>query len=80
MKSPLRVKREASFGGRAIRRSSGKAVSCGEQAQYRGSRDVHYHQFLKPGKYTLNFKLAAELFAQVRKKRRLPAGAGAERG
>jgi hypothetical protein len=38
-----------------------------EQAQYWGQRDVHYHQFLKAGENTLNFKLAAELFALVRK-------------
>ncbi len=38
-----------------------------EQAQYWGIRDVHYHQFLKAGENTLNFKLAAELYALVRK-------------
>ena len=37
-----------------------------EQAQYWGQRDVHYHQFLTEGENTLNFKLAAELFAMVR--------------
>ncbi len=33
-----------------------------EQARYWGQRDVHYHQFLKPGENTLNLKLAL-LFA-----------------
>ena len=37
-----------------------------EQAQYWGQRDVHYHQFLTAGENTLNFRLAAELFAMVR--------------
>jgi ADP-ribosylglycohydrolase len=37
-----------------------------EQAAYWGRRDVHYHQFLAAGENTLNFRLAAELFAQVR--------------
>lgn len=32
-----------------------------EQAQYWGQRGVHYHQFLKAGENTLNFKLAREL-------------------
>ncbi len=36
-----------------------------EQAQYWGQKEVHYHQFLKAGENTLNFKLAAELFALV---------------
>jgi ADP-ribosylglycohydrolase len=37
-----------------------------EQAQYWGQRDIHYHQFLTAGENTLNFKLAADLFALVR--------------
>lgn len=37
-----------------------------EQAQYWGQREIHYHQFLKAGENTLNFKLAAELFTMVR--------------
>jgi ADP-ribosyl-[dinitrogen reductase] hydrolase len=36
-----------------------------EQAQYWGKHGVHYHQFLKAGENTLNFKLAAELFRTV---------------
>ena len=37
-----------------------------EQAQYWGQRGIHYHQFLKAGENTLNFKLATELFGLVR--------------
>ena len=37
-----------------------------EQAQFWGQRDIHYHQFLTAGENTLNFRLAAELFALVR--------------
>ena len=33
-----------------------------EQAVFWGQREIHYHQFLKAGENTLNFKLAAELF------------------
>lgn len=33
-----------------------------EQAVYWGQREIHYHQFLKAGENTLNFKLATELF------------------
>jgi ADP-ribosylglycohydrolase len=40
-----------------------------EQAQYWGQRGIHYHQFLAPGENTLNFRLAAELFDQVRRHR-----------
>ncbi len=36
-----------------------------EQAQYWGQREIHYHQFLKAGENTLNFKLSSELFSQV---------------
>ena len=36
-----------------------------EQAQYWGQRGVHYHQFLRAGENTLNFKLAAELYQLV---------------
>lgn len=32
-----------------------------EQAQHWGRRGIHYHQFLKAGENTLNFKLATEL-------------------
>ncbi len=39
-----------------------------EQAEYWGQRDVHYHQFLKAGENTLNFKLASELFSLVRER------------
>jgi len=37
-----------------------------EQAAFWGQRGVHYHQFLAAGENTLNFRLAAELFALVR--------------
>ena len=36
-----------------------------EQAKYWGQRGVHYHQFLKAGENTLNFKLALELHSHV---------------
>lgn len=32
-----------------------------DQAQYWGERGIHYHQFLKAGQNTLNFRLAREL-------------------
>lgn len=37
-----------------------------DQAAFWGCHGVHYHQFLKPGENTLNFKLARELFTFVR--------------
>jgi len=37
-----------------------------EQAVYWGRKGVHYHQFLHAGENTLNFKLAALLFEQVK--------------
>ena len=36
-----------------------------DQAQYWGKREIHYHQFLKAGENTLNYRLAGELFAFV---------------
>ncbi len=39
-----------------------------DQAQYWGQREIHYHQFLQAGENTLNFKLATELFSQVRER------------
>ncbi len=36
-----------------------------DQAQYWGQAGVHYHQFLRAGENTVNFKLAAELYQQV---------------
>ena len=36
-----------------------------DQAQYWGMRGVHYHQFLKAGENTLNYRLARELFEFV---------------
>jgi len=38
-----------------------------EQAAFWGQRGIHYHQFLAAGENTLNFRLAAELFALVRR-------------
>ncbi|HAV13246.1 MAG TPA: ADP-ribosylglycohydrolase [Opitutae bacterium] len=35
------------------------------QAQFWGQRGIHYHQFLKAGENTLNYKLATELYIQV---------------
>ena len=40
-----------------------------EQAQYWGQRGIHYHQFLAAGDNTLNYRLATELFDQVRRHR-----------
>ena len=50
-----------------------------EQAQYWGRRDVHYHQFLKAGENTLNFRLARDLFAFVRERGGYDADAWLER-
>lgn len=36
-----------------------------EQGAYWGKRDIHYHQFLRAGENTLNFKLATELYRQI---------------
>lgn len=40
-----------------------------DQARFWGVRGVHYHQFLAAGENTLNFRLAAELFALLRRTR-----------
>jgi len=37
-----------------------------DQAQYWGKRGIHYHQFLKAGENTLNYRLARDLFAFVK--------------
>ncbi len=39
-----------------------------EQAQYWGHRGIHYHQFLKAGENTLNFRLSRELFDFVKER------------
>jgi ADP-ribosyl-[dinitrogen reductase] hydrolase len=39
-----------------------------EQAVFWGKREIHYHQFLKAGENTLNFKLAAELFNWIKER------------
>ncbi len=39
-----------------------------DQAVYWGQRDIHYHQFLRAGENTLNYRLAAELFSFVRER------------
>jgi ADP-ribosyl-[dinitrogen reductase] hydrolase len=39
-----------------------------EQAEFWGKRDVHYHQFLRAGENTVNFKLASELHRMVRER------------
>lgn len=46
-----------------------------EQARFWGQRGVHYHQFLRTGENTLNFQLAACLYAQVREQRHYDADA-----
>jgi ADP-ribosyl-[dinitrogen reductase] hydrolase len=38
-----------------------------DQAKYWGQRGIHYHQFLRPGENTLNYQLAVELAALVRR-------------
>ena len=38
----------------------------GDQAVFWGQRGIHYHQFLEAGENTVNFRLAAELYDQVR--------------
>ena len=40
-----------------------------DQAAFWGKRGVHYHQFLGAGENTLNFRLAAELYDDVRRHR-----------
>lgn len=50
-----------------------------EQAQYWGQRGIHYHQFLRAGENTLNFRLARELFAFVRERGGYDADAWLER-
>ena len=39
-----------------------------DQAQYWGKRGIHYHQFLKAGENTLNYRLAQELFAFLKER------------
>jgi len=39
-----------------------------EQAKYWGERGIHYHQFLKAGENTLNYRLATELYTMVRER------------
>lgn len=39
-----------------------------EQSRFWGQRGIHYHQFLKAGENTLNFKLARELFDFVKER------------
>lgn len=36
-----------------------------DQAAYWGKRGIHYHQFLRAGENTLNFRLATELYRQI---------------
>ena len=50
-----------------------------EQAVYWGQREIHYHQFLKAGENTLNFRLASELFQQVREQGTYDADAWLQR-
>ena len=37
-----------------------------DQVVFWGQRDIHYHQFLEAGENTVNFRLATELYNQVR--------------
>lgn len=50
-----------------------------EQSQYWGQRGIHYHQFLKAGENTLNFKLAKELFTFITERGGYDADAWLER-
>jgi hypothetical protein len=50
-----------------------------EQAEFWGKRGVHYHQFLRAGENTLNFQLALELAALVRRDRGYDAEAWLDR-
>jgi ADP-ribosylglycohydrolase len=40
-----------------------------EQAEFWGRHGIHYHQFLEAGENTLNYRLASELHAMVRRDR-----------
>ncbi|MCW1917097.1 ADP-ribosylglycohydrolase family protein [Luteolibacter sp. GHJ8] len=42
-----------------------KADIMHEEARYVGQKEIHYHQHLKGGENTLNFRLAAELYRWV---------------
>lgn len=50
-----------------------------EQAQYWEVQGIHYHQFLKAGENTLNFRLARELFTLVKELGRYDGDAWLER-
>ena len=50
-----------------------------DQAQYWGKRGIHYHQFLKAGENTLNYRLARELFAFIKERGSYDADAWLER-
>jgi ADP-ribosylglycohydrolase len=50
-----------------------------EQAQYWGQRGIHYHQFLKSGENTINFKLATELHCMVLQRGAYDVAAWADR-
>jgi len=39
-----------------------------DQAQYWGQRGIHYHQFLPAGGNTLNYRLATELYLQIKER------------
>lgn len=65
---------------RSSYKSRSKAYDIlGEQAEYYGKRDTHYHQFLEPGENTLNLKLAVELYKLVIKEGGYDATAWVER-
>ena len=49
-----------------------------DQARYWGQRGVHYHQFLAAGENTLNFQLAARLYARTLRLGRYDADAWLE--
>ncbi len=50
-----------------------------DQARYWGQRGIHYHQFLKAGENTLNYRLSSELFAFVKEHGGYDADAWLER-
>lgn len=50
-----------------------------EQARFWGQRGIHYHQFLKAGENTINYKLGKELYQLVTDQGRYDASAWLER-
>ena len=47
---------------------NGRADILHDQARFYGQKEIHYHQCLKAGENTLNFKLARELYTLVKER------------